>query len=118
MAIPVAGLFIFFSLALTTMGEMIFSSRMVEAITALFPEDRKQLYSRYASLPLFLGLAIGSPLGGLLFQWFISAPVERGAPPQPGLIWLSLTLCGCLSIFGLLILRGSWEKRRDQDFYP
>ena len=52
---------------------------------------------------MILGIVIGSPLGGYLYQRFIDFPIKSGLSPRPQFIWLILGLGGVFSIIGIIL---------------
>jgi hypothetical protein len=112
MMLPLAGLFMLLSMAAMTIGEMVLSPRMVDFIGSISPKEKRQFFMGYANLPIACGIIIGSPLGGFLFQHFISLPLKRGDSPQPLFIWLILALSGFISILGLRLFHRFWKKNQ------
>ena len=103
LAIPVAGIFLIGSIASMAVGEMMASPRIYEYIGAIAPKGQEGLYLGYVSLPIALASIIGGPLGGRLFEIFISDPVKAGDPVRPVPMWLIITGIGILSILGLAV---------------
>ncbi|MCX6553398.1 MAG: MFS transporter, partial [Candidatus Aminicenantes bacterium] len=86
--LPIAGIFLVISIASMALGEMFASPRIYEYIGAIAPKGQEGLYLGYANLPVALGSIVGAPLGGRLFETFISNPVAKGQPANPTAIWL------------------------------
>jgi len=82
---------------------MFASPRIYEYIGAIAPKGQEGLYLGYANLPVALGSIVGAPLGGRLFETFISDPVAKGLPPNPSAIWLIVAGMGVLSMVGLAL---------------
>jgi len=101
--LPVAGLFIVLSIASMALGEMFASPRIYEYIGAIAPKGQEGLYLGYANLPVAMGSSVGAPLGGRLFETFISNPVAKGQPANPTAIWLIVAGMGVLSMVGLAL---------------
>jgi dipeptide/tripeptide permease len=103
LAIPIAGVVLVFSIASMAVGEMMASPRVYEYIGGIAPKGQEGLYLGVANLPLALGSLFGGPLGGRLFEKFISKPLEAGQPVNTVPMWLIITGIGVLSILGLAI---------------
>jgi len=101
--LPVAGIFIIVSIASMALGEMFASPRIYEYIGAIAPKGQEGLYLGYANLPVALGSIVGAPLGGRLFETFISNPLAKGQPANPTAIWLIVAGMGVLSMVGLAL---------------
>ncbi len=101
--LPVAGLFLIVSIASMALGEMMASPRIYEYLGAIAPKGQEGLYLGYANLPVALGSIVGAPLGGKLFETFISRPVQNGLPAKPAIMWLFVTGMGVLSMAGLAL---------------
>ena len=101
--LPIAGLFLIVSIASMALGEMFASPRIYEYIGAIAPKGQEGLYLGYANLPVALGSIIGAPMGGRLFETFISDPVKNGLPAKPAIMWLIVAIMGVLSMIGLAL---------------
>jgi len=101
--LPIAGMFLIVSIASMALGEMFASPRIYEYIGAIAPKGQEGLYLGYANLPVALGSIVGAPLGGRLFETFISNPVAKGQPANPSAIWLIVAGMGVLSMIGLAL---------------
>jgi proton-dependent oligopeptide transporter, POT family len=101
--LPIAGIFLIVSIASMALGEMFASPRIYEYIGAIAPKGQEGLYLGYANLPVALGSIVGAPLGGRLFETFISDPVKKGLPANPSAIWLIVAGMGVLSMVGLAL---------------
>ena len=101
--LPIAGIFLIVSIASMALGEMFASPRIYEYIGAIAPKGQEGLYLGYANLPVALGSIVGAPMGGRLFETFISNPVAKGRPANPSAIWLIVAGMGVLSIAGLAL---------------
>jgi dipeptide/tripeptide permease len=110
LGLPIAGIFMIVSIASMAVGEMMASPRIYEYIGAIAPKGQEGLYLGYTSLPIALASMIGGPIGGRLFERYISTPVERGAAPNPTVMWLIIVGIGVCSIAGLLFY-DAWIKR-------
>jgi dipeptide/tripeptide permease len=55
-------------IAVFSLGEMAAGPKLPEYLCALAPPEKKGLYMGYASLPLAVGWALGSRLGGFLYE--------------------------------------------------
>ena len=112
--LPVAGVFLIVSIASMALGEMMASPRIYEYLGAIAPKGQEGLYLGYANLPVALGSIVGAPLGGKLFEIFISNPVQNGLPAKPALMWLIVTGMGVLSMAGLALYdRFLQHKKRE-----
>ena len=101
--LPIAGIFVVVSIASMALGEMFASPRIYEYIGAIAPKGQEGLYLGYANLPVALGSIVGAPLGGRLFETFISDPVKKGLPANPSAIWLIVAGMGLISMIGLAL---------------
>jgi dipeptide/tripeptide permease len=101
--LPIAGIFLIVSIASMALGEMFASPRIYEYIGAIAPKGQEGLYLGYANLPVALGSIVGAPLGGRLFETFISNPVAKGQPANPTAIWLIVAGMGLISMVGLAL---------------
>ena len=101
--LPIAGIFIVVSIASMALGEMFASPRIYEYIGAIAPKGQEGLYLGYANLPVALGSIVGAPLGGRLFETFISNPVAKGQAANPTAIWLIVAGMGLVSMIGLAL---------------
>jgi POT family proton-dependent oligopeptide transporter len=112
--LPIAGLFLVVSIASMALGEMFASPRIYEYIGAIAPKGQEGLYLGYANLPVALGSIAGAPLGGRLFEVFISNPVAKGQPANPSAIWLIVTGMGVISMVGLALYDRFLMHKKDQ----
>jgi POT family proton-dependent oligopeptide transporter len=101
LVIPVAGIFLVISIASMAVGEMMASPRIYEYIGGIAPRGQEGLYLGYANLPIALASIFGGPLGGKLFEKFISEPQQAGEPVRTIPMWLIVTGIGILSMLGL-----------------
>lgn len=101
--LPLAGIFLIVSIASMALGEMFASPRIYEYIGAIAPKGQEGLYLGYANLPVALGSIVGAPMGGRLFETFISDPVKKGLPAKPAVMWLIVAGMGVLSMIGLAL---------------
>jgi POT family proton-dependent oligopeptide transporter len=101
--LPIAGIFLIVSIASMALGEMFASPRIYEYIGAIAPKGQEGLYLGYANLPVALGSIVGAPLGGRLFETFISNPVAKGQPANPSAIWMIVSGMGVISMVGLAL---------------
>jgi POT family proton-dependent oligopeptide transporter len=101
--LPIAGLFLIVSIASMALGEMFASPRIYEYIGAIAPKGQEGLYLGYANLPVALGSIVGAPMGGRLFEIFISDPIKNGLPAKPVVMWLIVAVMGVLSMIGLAL---------------
>jgi len=63
-ALCILGILIF------SIGEMASSPKKMEYLSSLAPPEKKGLYLGYANVPLAIGWAVGSKLGGYLYENF------------------------------------------------
>jgi proton-dependent oligopeptide transporter, POT family len=101
--LPIAGIFLVVSIASMALGEMFASPRIYEYMGAIAPKGQEGLYLGYANLPVALGSIVGAPLGGRLFETFISDPVKKGLPANPSTMWLIVAIMGVISMIGLAL---------------
>jgi dipeptide/tripeptide permease len=101
LSLPLAGIFILISIASMAVGEMMASPRIYEYIGAIAPKGQEGLYLGYTSLPIALASIVGGPIGGRLFERYISTPVKEGLPVDTVTMWLIIVGIGALSIVGL-----------------
>lgn len=103
LAIPIAGLFLLLSIASMAVGEMMASPRIYEYIGSIAPKGEEGLYLGYANLPVAIGSIFGGPLGGALYQRYISSPLQSGHSPNYIIIWVIIAFLGLCSMAGLAI---------------
>ncbi len=103
LAVPIAGIFLIVSIASMAVGEMAASPRIYEYVGGIAPKGEEGLYLGYANLPLAIGSIFGGPLGGALYEKFISIPLKAGRPVKPTGIWVIIAGLGVLSMIGLAI---------------
>lgn len=85
------------SLVIWSIGEMMFSPRMVEYVSVIAPKDKLALYIGYGFLPFALGFGFGPSVGAHLVKFF-----ERAG--HPDWVWYgfglwSLIVAGALGIY-------------------
>jgi dipeptide/tripeptide permease len=102
-ALPIAGIFMIISIASMALGEMMASPRVYEYIGAIAPKGQEGLYLGYQSLPIALASIVGGPIGGRLFERYISDPLKAGGTPDIVTMWLIIVAIGITSIIGLFI---------------
>ena len=102
-ALPVAGMVLIVSIASMAVGEMMASPRVYEYIGAIAPKGQEGLYLGYANLPIAIGSLFGGPVGGRLFERFISDPAKAGEATNPVAMWLIITAIGVASMLGLAL---------------
>jgi dipeptide/tripeptide permease len=110
LGLPVAGIFMLVSIASMAVGEMMASPRIYEYIGAIAPKGQEGLYLGYQSLPIALASMIGGPIGGRLFERYVSEPQAAGLPAETLPMWLIIVGIGVASIVGLAIFN-AWIKR-------
>jgi dipeptide/tripeptide permease len=103
LALPFAGVFLIVSIASMAVGEMMASPRIYEYIGAIAPKGEEGLYLGYANLPVALGSILGGPLGGALFERYISTPMKEGRPTNSMAMWLIIAGIGLVSMTGLAV---------------
>jgi len=103
LAIPAAGLFLIVSIASMATGEMMASPRIYEYLGAIAPKGEEGLYLGYANLPIAVASIIGGPIGGSMFEKYISTPQKNGLPVNTVPMWLIITGIGLASMIGLAI---------------
>ncbi len=102
-ALPIAGIFMIISIASMALGEMMASPRVYEYIGAIAPKGQEGLYLGYQSLPIALASIVGGPIGGRLFERYISDPLKAGGTPDIVTMWLIIVAIGIASIIGLFV---------------
>lgn len=112
LALPFAGVFLIVSIASMAVGEMMASPRIYEYIGAIAPKGEEGLYLGYANLPVALGSIFGGPLGGALFERYISTPMKEGRPTNSMIMWLIIAGIGLVSMTGLAIYDRLLTKAR------
>jgi MFS family permease len=103
LALPAAGMVLIVSIASMAVGEMMASPRTYEYIGAIAPKGQEGLYLGYANLPIAIGSFFGGPLGGRLFERFISEPTKAGEAINPVAMWLIIAGIGVVSMLGLAV---------------
>jgi POT family proton-dependent oligopeptide transporter len=103
LSLPIAGIFMIVSIAAMAVGEMMASPRVYEYIGAIAPKGQEGLYLGYQSLPIALASIVGGPIGGRLFERYISTPLKEGRPVDTVTMWLIIVAIGIASIIGLWV---------------
>lgn len=103
LSIPIAGIFLIVSIASMAIGEMMASPRIYEYLGGIAPRGQEGLYLGYVNLPIALGSIFGGPLGGRLFERYISDPLKAGRPVNTLTMWIIITAVGVLSMIGMFI---------------
>ncbi|MDH4271337.1 MAG: MFS transporter [Candidatus Aminicenantes bacterium] len=103
LALPAAGMVLIVSIASMAVGEMMASPRIYEYIGGIAPKGQEGLYLGYANLPIAIGSIFGGPLGGRLFERYISEPAQAGEAVNPLAMWLIIAGIGVVSMVGLSI---------------
>jgi hypothetical protein len=103
LALPAAGMVLVVSIASMAVGEMMASPRIYEYIGGIAPKGQEGLYLGYANLPIAIGSIFGGPLGGRLFERFISEPAQAGKAVNPLAMWLIIAGIGAVSMVGLSV---------------
>lgn len=109
--IPIGGFFILISIASMAIGEMLTSPRVYQYIGSISPKGKEGLYLGYANLPLAFGTIIGAPLGGWLFKIFIEKPHNNNLEPKIFLLWLTVSILGIISLFGVIFYNIYLKKK-------
>jgi len=112
LALPAAGMVLIVSIASMAVGEMMASPRIYEYIGAIAPKGQEGLYLGYANLPIAIGSFFGGPLGGRLFERFISEPTKAGEAINPVAMWLIIAGIGVASLLGLAVYNRVLVKSR------
>ena len=110
LSLPIAGVFMLVSIASMAVGEMVASPRIYEYIGAIAPKGQEGLYLGYQSLPIALASMIGGPIGGRMFERYVTVPLKAGAVPDTTVMWLIIVGIGVVSIVGLAVY-DRWLKR-------
>ena len=103
LALPAAGMVLIVSIASMAVGEMMASPRIYEYIGAIAPKGQEGMYLGYANLPIAIGSFFGGPLGGRLFEQFISEPAKTGRATNPVAMWLIIAGIGAVSMIGVAV---------------
>ncbi len=103
LALPAAGMVLIVSIASMAVGEMMASPRIYEYVGAIAPKGQEGLYLGYANLPIAIGSFFGGPLGGRLFERFISDPAKAGKSINPVAMWLIIAAIGAISMVGVAV---------------
>ena len=103
LTVPIVGIFLIVSIASMAVGEMMASPRVYEYLGGIAPKGQEGLYLGYANLPIALASMFGGPLGGRLFEKYISEPQKAGQLVNPVAMWLIIAGMGILSMIGLSI---------------
>jgi dipeptide/tripeptide permease len=110
LAIPFAGIFIIVSIASMATGEMMASPRIYEYLGAIAPKGQEGLFMGYANLPIALASMIGGPIGGRMFEKYISEPAKAGRTPDYIRMWVIIAGIGIVSLVGLAFY-DAWLKK-------
>lgn len=109
-----AGIFMLVSIASMAVGEMMASPRIYEYIGAIAPRGQEGLYFGYTSLPIALASIVGGPIGGRLFERYVSGPLAAGRPVNALPMWLIIVGVGAASVVGLLVYDRLIMKGRER----
>jgi len=104
LAIAPEGWIFVLSMFVFTLGEMIAHPKFISYVGLIAPQDKKALYQGYS----FLYGVIGSGVGGILGAFLYVRLVEKAN--QPGLLWITFSLIGVLTIIGLLVYNWKFTK--------
>ncbi len=110
LAIPFAGIFLIVSIASMATGEMMASPRIYEYLGAIAPKGQEGLFMGYANLPIALASMIGGPIGGAMFEKYISGPAKAGRTPDYIRMWVIIAGIGIISLLGLAFY-DAWLKK-------
>ncbi len=110
LAIPFAGIFLIISIASMATGEMMASPRIYEYLGAIAPKGQEGLFMGYANLPIALASMIGGPIGGAMFEKYISGPAKAGQAPDYIRMWVIIAGIGIVSLVGLAFY-DAWLKK-------
>jgi dipeptide/tripeptide permease len=110
LAVPFAGIFLIVSIASMATGEMMASPRIYEYLGAIAPKGQEGLFMGYANLPIALASMIGGPIGGRMFEKYISEPAKAGRTPDYIRMWVIIAGIGIVSLVGLAFY-DAWLKR-------
>lgn len=110
LAIPFAGIFLIISIASMATGEMMASPRIYEYLGAIAPKGQEGLFMGYANLPIALASMIGGPIGGAMFEKYISGPAKAGQTPDYIRMWVIIAGIGIVSLVGLAFY-DAWLKK-------
>ncbi|MEA2005970.1 MAG: MFS transporter [Acidobacteriota bacterium] len=103
LVLPVAGVFIALSIGSMAVGEMLTSPRIYQYIGAIAPKGQEGLYLGYSNLPIALGTIVGAPIGGILFEHFISHSTSETLPGNAIIMWSIVAFMGIISLIGVYI---------------
>ncbi len=109
--IPIGGIFMLISIASMAFGEMFASPRIYQYIGAIAPKGKEGLYLGYANLPIALGTIFGAPLGGFLFEKFISSRAHAEIFHSAPLMWGIVASMGVISLSGIYLYNNFVIKR-------
>lgn len=101
--IPIGGIFILISIASMAFGEMFASPRIYQYIGAIAPKGKEGLFLGYANLPIAIGTILGAPLGGFLFEKFISVHPQMEISKNAPLMWSIVAFMGVISLSGVYL---------------
>jgi predicted MFS family arabinose efflux permease len=110
--LPIGGIFILISIACMAFGEMFASPRIYQYIGAISPKGKEGLYLGYANLPIALGTIIGAPLGGFLFEKFISNRAPNEIFVSAPMMWGIVAFMGIISISGVYLYNKLTTERK------
>lgn len=97
LAIAPSGWIFMLSMFVFTLGEMIAHPKFIAYVGLIAPDDKKALYQGYSFLYGVIGSGVGGVLGAALYVRFVENM------NQPSLLWITFSLIGMLTIFGLLL---------------
>ena len=91
------------SLAVWSVGEMMFSPRMVEYVSVIAPKEKLALYIGYGFLPLAIGFGVGPSAGAHLVRFFQAAGRPEG-------VWIAFGAWGALVAFALYLYDRAFKE--------
>ena len=117
LAIPVGQrnpyyLVLVFFIIIFTIGEAIWSPRLMQFSAEIAPKGREGSYIALAFLPYFLSKFIVGPMSGLLLKYY----VPKGATSYPDhyMVWVWIGGMAIISPIGLFVFRAMFRKAEDR----
>ena len=106
-----------FFIVIFTMGEAIWSPRLMQFSTEIAPKGRESTYLSLSVLPSFAAKFVVGPLSGILLN--IYTPVDEKtqavlAHPHHAMIWFWVGVMALITPVGFFLC-GSWIKRNTKD---
>ncbi|NLH47548.1 MAG: MFS transporter [Myxococcales bacterium] len=100
-------------IAIFTIGEAIWSPRLMQFTAEIAPKGREGSYISLSYLPFFLAKLVAGPMSGLLLTAYV--PVGAESYPHHHLVWVWIGGMAALSPLGLLLFRKLFNRAEEKE---